>query len=230
MYEKWLGTINKCNLFQGIAAEGLQAMLECMKPRLGKYGKGENITLEGDKFEGIGVMLSGEAAVTKENAAGNRVIIAMIGPSDMFGEIAAFSGRKIWPATVVAQGKCEVIFLPPEKIVSDCEKLCMSHKVLVNNMLRIVSDKALMLNRKVEYLTIRSLRGKISRFLIDQQKMADSNTFIMSMNRNELADFLNVSRPSLSREMARMAEEGIIEFYRSSVRIKNMESLKSMME
>jgi CRP/FNR family transcriptional regulator, dissimilatory nitrate respiration regulator len=230
MYEKWLSTINKCNLFQGITPEGLQAMLECMRPRLGKYAKGENIALEGDKFEGIGVLLLGEAAVTKENAAGSRIIIDMIGPSDLFGEIAAFSERKVWPATVVAQDKCEVIFLPPEKIVSDCEKICMSHKVLVNNMLRIVSDKALMLNRKVEYLTIRSLRGKVSRFLIEQQKMADSNTLMMSMNRNELADFLNVSRPSLSREMARMQEEGIIEFYRSSVRIKDMESLSSMLE
>ncbi|KPU44256.1 cAMP receptor protein [Oxobacter pfennigii] len=230
MYEKWLDTINKCSLFQDMNPVGLQAMFECMGPRLGKYKKGENLAIEGEKFEGIGIMLSGEAAVTKENAAGNRVIIDIVGPSDMFGEIAAFSAERAWPATVVAQDNCEVLFLPPDKIISECQNLCLCHKNLVNNMLRIISDKALMLNKKVEYLTVKSLRGKISKFLLEQQRTVKSTTFLMPMNRNELADFLNVSRPSLSREMARMMEEGIIDFYRSSVKIKDMEGLKNMIE
>jgi Mn-dependent DtxR family transcriptional regulator len=47
------------------------------------------------------------------------------------------------------------------------------------------------------------------------------------MNRNEMADFLNVARPSLSREMSRMRDEGMIDFHRSSVRIKDLEALKT---
>lgn len=50
---------------------------------------------------------------------------------------------------------------------------------------------------------------------------------MLSMNRNELADFLNVARPSLSREMCRMRDEGMIDFHRSSVRIRDMEALKA---
>ena len=47
----------------------------------------------------------------------------------------------------------------------------------------------------------------------------------MDMNRNELADFLNVSRPSMSRELGRMRDEGLIDFYRGSVRILSPEQL-----
>lgn len=225
MYEKWLNIINQSPLFNKIESQELYAMLGCLLPRVGNYKKNEAITLEGTHFEGIGIMLKGEAAVTKENASGGRVIIEMLKPSGMFGEIAAFSGRRVWPATVVAQDDCAAMFLSPEKIVSDCEKLCFSHKTLLNNMLKIISDKALMLNKKVEYLTNKSIRGKVCSFLLDQYKAVGSKTFDMPMKRNELADYLNVSRPSLSREMCRMRDEGMIDFYRSSIQIKDIKSL-----
>lgn len=228
MYEKWLNVLKECSLFQSITESELQTMLECLGPKIREFRKNENIALEGAIFEGVGVVLKGSSAIAKENAAGSRIIIAMAGPSDMFGEIAAFSRRRTWPATVVAQENCTIMFLPPEKIVNECEKLCISHKTLVNNMLKIVSEKALMLNKKVEYLTISSLRGKICCFFLEQCKTADSTEFMMTMNRNELADFLNVSRPSLSREMGRMRDEGIIEFDRSSVKIQDMNLLREM--
>jgi CRP-like cAMP-binding protein len=230
MYEKWLNVLYKCALFQGISSCELQTMLECIRPRICEYKKNENITLEGEKYEGVGIVLKGSASITKENAAGSRIIMAMANPSDIFGEIAAFSKHSTWPATVVAQDNCTVMFLPPEKIVNECEKLCISHKTLVNNMLGIVSEKALILNKKVEYLTIRSLRGKICSFFLEQYKAHGSATFMMPMKRNELADFLNVSRPSLSREMCRMRDEGIIDFHRSSIRIQNIDLLKSVAE
>jgi DNA-binding transcriptional regulator LsrR (DeoR family) len=49
--------------------------------------------------------------------------------------------------------------------------------------------------------------------------------FNMPMNRQELAEFLNVKRPSLSRELSNMQKEKIIEVYRSSVKILDMEKL-----
>ena len=48
------------------------------------------------------------------------------------------------------------------------------------------------------------------------------------MNREALADYLNVSRPSMSRELGRMKDEGVIDFYRSSFVVKDVEALKLM--
>lgn len=228
IYEKWLDTLGKCQLFRDISSDELYTMLGCIKPRIVEYKKNENITIEGYKFEGVGIILSGNAAITKESISGSRMIVALIGPSDMFGEIAAYSGGKVWPATVVAQEDCTVMFMPPEKITSDCEKMCTSHKSLINNMLGIVSNKAVMLNKKLEYLAIKSLRSKICSFFLEQYKKTGSTTFMMPMNRNELADFLNVTRPSLSREMCRLKDEGIIDFHRSSVKIQDINALRNM--
>ncbi len=230
MYEKWLDLFSKSVLFRDIKDEDLIVMLKCLRPKLDEYKKNEYIAVEGDKFEGIGIILSGEAVVLKENVAGNRVIIHILKPGDMFGEMAAFSSIHSWPATIYSQDKCTVIFLPPHKIVGECEKTCSSHRMLIMNMLRIISEKALMLNRKVDYLVIKSMRAKISTFILEQHKKSGNTTFMMPLNRNELADFLNVSRPSMSREMSRMKDEGIIDFHRLSVRINNIEALKKSIE
>mgnify|MGYP000983950563 CR=1 FL=1 len=226
MYREWVKTLSAVPLFRNIQPDRLNSMLSCLNPGIRTYKKNRNIAVSGERFEGIGFVLSGSAAVIKEDAAGNRTIITILRPGDMFGEMAAFSKSKVWPATVLAQEECRVMILPPEKIVGSCEKACESHRLLIMNMLEIVSDKALLLNRKVEYLAIKSLRGRISAFLLEQYKKTGSLIFMLPMNRNNLADFLNVSRPSLSREMCRMRDEGIIDFHMSSVRIIDLEALK----
>ena len=228
MYRKWLQIMLESPLFAGMDEEQLNIMLECIKPRVIKYNKDEFIALAGSDFIGVGLILSGEAMIVKENAAGNRVIISMIKSGELFGEMVAFSGRSKWPATVIAQEPCTVIFISSEAVVSQCEELCDSHQLLIMNMLKILSQKALMLNRKMEYLSIRSIRGKISHYLLEQYKYNNGkNMFTLPLKRNELADFLNVPRPSLSREMCRMRDEGLIDFHRSSIRINDVENLRA---
>jgi CRP-like cAMP-binding protein len=95
-------------------------------------------------------------------------------------------------------------------------------------MLGIVSDKALLLNRKVEYLTLKSLREKIAAYLLEQSKKTGTTTFMLPFTRHELADYLNVARPSLSRELGRMKAEGLIDFHGASVKITAVEALKRM--
>ena len=230
MIEKWLNLLSKCILFQNIENSELDMMLECLRPKINSYRKNECLTVAGETFTGVGLVLSGEVIVTKENSHGERMIMAVLGPGELFGEMVAFSKNKHWPATVIAQENSTAMFLPPEKIIGNCERQCISHKKLILNMLGIISDKALQLNRKVEYLAIRSIRGKICTFLMEQYQKSGQTTLMLGLNRNELADFLKITRPSLSREMCRMKEEGLIDFHRSSVQIKDIRALTRMSE
>lgn len=230
MFEKWTIVLFECDLFRGITPEEITAIFECLKPQVSSFEKNEWVAVAGEKFAGLGIVLSGEVLVIKENAAGSRAIIAVNGPGEMFGEMAAFSGDGVWPVTVASRVACTVMFLPAGKIVGNCERICVCHRRLITNLLEIVSGKALQMHRKLEYLGIKSMRGKISAFLLEQHIRAGSDTFMMPMKRNELADFLNVTRPSLSREMCRMRDEGLIEFHRESVKIKEANALRSMAE
>ena len=53
---------------------------------------------------------------------------------------------------------------------------------------------------------------------------------MLPLKRNEMAEFLNVARPSLSREMCRMRDEGLIDFHQSTIKIEDLEALKNLIE
>ena len=224
------GALTNCMLFEKMTPEELSMLLTCLKPMIRKVSKNDIANVAGDPFEGIGVMISGQAAVVKESAAGNRIILAILKPGDLFGEMAAFSGVARWPATVIAQTACTIMYMSPDKIIGQCERACQGHRTLIMNMLSILSKKALTLSKKLEYLTIKSMRGRIANLLLEQYKIMKQTTFMLPMNRNELADFLNVSRPSLSREMCKMRDDGLLDFHRSSIQLKDIEALKAAAE
>ncbi|MBV1757923.1 MAG: Crp/Fnr family transcriptional regulator [Dethiosulfatibacter sp.] len=227
MYEVWMDVLMKTELFKNIPENDLKSMVYCLSPMVKEYRKGELVAIEGHKIKGIGLLLKGNLTISKDVIDGTSLIMKKIESGDMFGEIAAFAEKEVWPATVTAHQDSHVMFIPSERIVGLCPTGCIGHKTLLNNMLRIVSNKAINLNEKIEYLSVRSIREKISKYLIAQYKQQKSTTLFLNMNRNEMADFLNVTRPSLSREMSYMKEEGLIDFHRSSVKILNLERIST---
>ena len=231
MYEKYLDILIKVPLFTGFSSEEILSLLKCTNPIINDFNKKDYVIIEGEKSDSIGIMLDGDASICRENAAGNRIIISVVNSGGIFGEMTAFSNQSMWPATVIANKKCKILFLKTDKILNQCKNTCLWHRNLIQNFLMIISQKALMLSQKVEYLTIKSMRVKISKYLFEQYKKTGNTTFRLSMNRNILADFFNVARPSLSREIARMRDEGIIEFHKESFKILNLEIIrKSLLE
>lgn len=227
MIDTYIDIIKNFPLFYGIKEEEIICMLQCLAPKIHSYNKNEFIVNSGEAIDKFGIILEGEATVLKENAEGNRVIMSVVKKGDLFGEMLVFSSRKIWPVSVRVQNYCKVLFFTNSDLIARCGKMCPWHNAMLQNFIKIISDKALMLNKKVEYLSIKSIRGKIAAYLLEQYENNPNINIILPLKRNELADFLNVSRPSLSREMCQMRDEGIIDFHLSTFRIKDIEALKS---
>lgn len=226
----WKRPLPPSPLFAGMTPYEIQQVLDCMSPGVSFFETSEIIALGGTRLSGVGVLLAGEGVITKDDAAGNRAVMAVVQAGEVFGEVAALSGQLVWPATVIAQAQSAAMFIPPDKFTGLCTRSCPGHRLLAANMIKIVSQKALMLSRRLEYLSMKTLRGKIAAFLLEQATQTGTLTFLSPMNRDEMASFLNVSRPALSREMAWMRDDGLIEFHRSAVKIKDPEALKRSLE
>ena len=229
MDQNVIDAIKSSPLFRNINDKSLGIMLDCLKPRMKKYKQREIIVSYGQPFTGIGIIAGGRVALTKEQYSGNRIIMGFLDSGNIFGEMIAFSDRKVWPVTVISQEDSTVLYLPPDRITTTCSNVCASHTTLILNMLGILSNRALMLNSKIEHISAKSIRGKISSYLLDLMHDSKGNTISIPMKRHELADYLNIPRPSLSRELGLMRDEGIINFEGSIITINSAVKLEESM-
>jgi CRP-like cAMP-binding protein len=226
MYRGQIEVLKSCLLFSGISNESLNIMLDCLKPKTRRYKARETVVACGQPFQGLGIVADGEIALAKEMSCGNRILMGILSAGDIFGESVAFSDLKTWPMTVIANKDCSLLFLPPDKISSSCSNICSSHGILINNMLRILSNKALMLNKKIEHIATKNIRGRVSSYLLEIYGQNKTASFTLPMKRYELADYLNIPRPSLSRELGLMRDDGIIAFKGAFITINDVFQLE----
>lgn len=163
------------------------------------------------RYKYFGIVLSGISQVIKTDAAGRQMILSVLASTDLFGEVLACADIKKSPVTITAASKCEVLFIDFNRVVHLCSNACEFHSILIKNMLRVIARKNLELNRKINYLSLKGMREKLSAFMLDQAEKNGSMKFKISMSRSELADYLNVDRSAMSRELSRMKHEGILE-------------------
>lgn len=222
----------KTPLFEGIDPKDVANMVTKMDLRWRKYSKGTHVVNRGDVFDGMGVVEIGEVMVLKESIGGERTIMTVIEPTGMFGEMICFSTLKHWPATVVAKDHVRILFFRPSAMLTSEEGLNRAEQQVIQHMMHFMAKRALLLSRRLEILSCKSLKSKITAYLVDAAEASKENPqkFIqLSLNRNELADLLNVARPSISRELACIKKEGLIDYYKSTIKIIDLEGLKQIL-
>lgn len=223
---QYMPTLTNCPLFNKLGENELRGYLQNAQVLVHSYKKNDFIALSGDPMEGIGVILEGSALLTRENIMGQRVIMANLEESDIFGEALLFSKQPLWPATIKAIKATKIMFIPLETFIDtlpDCQQ-CQTK--ILSNLLEDLSEKAILLTRKVHYLTLKGMREKIFAYLTDIYKRQQSKTIQLPHNREQMAEVLNVSRTALSRELGRLRDEGIIDITGRTVKLQNIEEIE----
>jgi CRP-like cAMP-binding protein len=225
LLENYLDILEKVVLFKKIDRIDLMETLKCLQPRISHYKKDEMVVNTGDPLTEMGIILSGELDVLKETSTGEKVIIGKLKAKSIFGEIAVLAQSNYAPAQVTTTAPSTVLFISPTTILGTCSKHCIGHEKLIRNTVQLVAKKALNLNQKIDILVVKSMRGRICTYLARLYKQNDNFILIIPFNRNGLAEFLNVSRPSLSRELGRMEDEGLIHLEGNTIEILDIDEI-----
>lgn len=211
-------------LFEGIKSDDIDKILPCLDASKRTYWKQESLLMAGDAVEFIGIVLKGTVRILREDMFGNRMILSDAEQYDMFGEAFACTYPNSIPYSVIAVEDTTVMWLRFRRITTPCSSACEFHSTLIENMMKILAGKNIILNRKIEHLSKKSIRSKIMAFLIDQAESTKGLTFNIPFSRSELADYLCVDRSALSRELGRMRDEGLIDMHRNSFKILSRDS------
>ena len=206
-------------LFEGIDMGDIDKLLHCLDASLRTYRKQEFVLMAESTVESIGIVLKGTVRILREDMFGNRLILSDAEQYDMFGEAFACTYPNSIPFSVIAVEDTSIVWLCFRKISTPCSSMCKFHSTLIENMMKILAAKNIVLNRKIEHLSKKSIRSKIMAFLIDQAESTKRLTFNIPFSRSELADCLCVDRSALSRELGRMRDEGLIDMHRNSFKI-----------
>ncbi len=217
--------LKKTSLFEGFSTVEIEYIESTLELSVTSFAKGSVIFSQGDTVEKAGLLLEGTINAESVSYSGERRLIQTHTKGSVFADVLMSSANHPTPVSVIAKEDSKVVFIDFEKLTANaCNPIC--RKALAN-MLHGIAHKFWLLNRKIAYLSCKSLRSRIAMFLLDTQKELNQSTFSVPYNREELASLLGANRSALSRELSRMQSEKIISYYKNSFKIEDIHSLKN---
>lgn len=205
------------DLFENVRNNEVLELLKCIGIKTKTFKKDAIIVKQTGKIDFLGVILSGNATISKIDSMGNRTIVEELKMNDIFGHNIVCCGLERSPVDIIAKNECEVLFLPFEKVVTPCSKLCPYHLQLIKNVMKMISKRNSLLNDKIDIIGQKTTRDKILA-LLDTYR-TEEKVFSIPYSREEMAKFLHVDRSAMSRELCRMRDEGILRFHKNHFEI-----------
>ncbi|MCI6637683.1 MAG: Crp/Fnr family transcriptional regulator [Bilifractor sp.] len=201
--------MKKSYLFRHLPDEDLQLLLDSPFLRVQSYQKGDLIFDESDKPSEIMLLIRGNLLIAQNTLSGKRMILSrIVDPGDTFGEVYVFKQLPAYDMYAETIERTSILFVDASLLSGESRDPYLKiAEIMMRNQLMMFASKAYMMNRRLRILGSPSIREKIARLLIERQGKTNR---VHVMPREEMADYLNVTRPSLSREISAMVKEGII--------------------
>lgn len=213
-------------LFQDVCEEEIKEMLACAKAQEKEYMAEDYIFRQEQKPSKLFLVLEGSVMIAKDFASGKRDVLFLVEEGEVFGEMFLFSDTESYWYDAIAQGKVKTLEIPWSFFYSFCQNACKHHQRITRNMLEIQSEKNFFMTRKLHLLSGTTLRERIAIWLVEQK--AENEIIRLHMKREAFADFLGTTRPSLSRELMKLQQEGLIEVGKNQIKIIERSELEEM--
>ena len=210
--------LSKIPLFRNLPENDIEDVLRSGLTESRKYRKGAAILRAGTLTKKLGVVLSGSVTIENVDLWGNRSILSGVSSGQIFGETYALTGEMLM-VDAVAACDCEILFLDVKKMTGPAFRARGWFPVMLMNLLMLSSGKNLTLSNRIFHTSSKRVRTRLQSYLTFCSRKAGSVEFDIPFDRQQLADYLNLDRTALSKELGKMKSEGIIDFRKSHFRI-----------
>lgn len=207
--------VQKGLFFQNFSEEELRDALMAMEAKKESYKKEEIIFHSGERTRRFGLVLSGSVRIETNDFWGNRTVLSMVGPGDFFAEAFAILPKE--PLTVDVRASEEASILVMDlTCLNTVENPSFLWKVkILQNLLMISVHKNLALSTRSFQISPKTARGRVMAFLNSYALKTHQKEFDIPFDRQEMADYLNLDRSALSKELGKMREAGLIRFHKN---------------
>ncbi len=140
------------------------------------------------------------------NEEGKQVTIEEIEAPRLLAPAFIFATDNRFPVNITTLTNCEVLVLNRTDFVD----LMHREKIVMQNFLRIISDRSIFLSRKLNAFALQDLKTRLLAYLREHEN---------PRSRQEIADILGVARPSLARVLSELADEGYLRIEKRKITV-----------
>jgi CRP/FNR family transcriptional regulator len=218
-----LENIASIPLFKGLPRAHLEDLATIVVEQ--GFERGRIIFSEQSEADGFYVVISGRVKIFKLSFEGKEQILHIMGTGEPFGEVSVFAGER-FPAHAQAIEESRVLFFPRAAFVD----LIRRNPSLALNMLGILSRRLRRFTILVEDLSLKEVPGRLAAYLLFlSERENHSDDVTLDMSKGQLASLLGTIPETLSRILARMTKEGLIQSDASRrIRLLDREALKGL--
>ena len=208
----------KSSLFKSMTEEEIKICLKEMSACEKKYKKGSFILCAGQTTSCMGMVLSGSVTIESNDVWGNCTILSHVGRGQYFAETYALLKKEVMLVDVRSNSDSTILFLDIENLLSESSYSILKLK-LIKNLLMISSEKNLALSGRSFHTSPKSCRGRLLSYLNSVSLQTHSTEFDIPFDRQQLADYLNLERTNMSKELSKLRKEGIIEYRKNHFKL-----------
>lgn len=213
-----------CKLFLGLSSKTIESLLSHITYRIVTVKSNDVLFSPHDLSSMMAIVLSGSFDIQKIFPNGKLLILKRKEKYETLAEQSLMADYCYYPATVCANETSRVFLISKANVLQLLE---LNHQFSLN-FLKIMSDLNLNLTHRISILSLDSIMSKIAGYLIYDYKMNKCTMVSLPFSKKEWAEYMDVSRTSLSRELKKMQDQEIIDFDGRSIKILSLDALEKI--
>jgi len=191
------------------------------------YSPGEILFSEGEPCKGLYIVVSGRVRIFKTSVNGREQVLTVEGPGASVAELPVFDGGD-YPASGSAIEKTEVLFISR----SDLRAICLEKPEVSLKMLQVVGKRLRRLVGIIEELSFTTVRHRLISWLLRQASTEGrpserGTVFSLNASHQELAAQIGTVRELVSRNLARLQAQSLIEMNGREITVLDREGLEA---
>lgn len=206
-------------IFRGLSEKEAGTAMQRLNSFEKTYRKGSYILRTGSTTDSMGLVLEGSVTIENLDLWGNRTILSHVGRGEFFAETYGFLSGTPLLVDVVANESCRILFLRVGMLREAHTKNESWMGKLTTNLLAISTQKNLILSQRSFHTSPKTIRGRVMAYLNSIAIQIRKTEFDIPFDRAQMADYLNVERTALSKELSKMKEDGLIDYRKRHFRL-----------
>ena len=207
----------RSGIFQGVAPDAASALIGQLQQV--SFPRGHAVFVEGEPGDRLYIILEGKVKIGRRTADGRESLITVMGPADMFGELALFDpGPRTSTVTTLTEVKA---------VTMDREALhawVLGRPEIAEQLLRVLARRLRRTNSALSDLIFTDVPGRVAKQLLDIAKrfgQPEGNVLRVTheLTQEELAQLVGASRETVNKALSDFAQRGWIKLQGKTILI-----------